>query len=144
MKYKEASVQGNTWIRSNQVTIENPLNGYPVIRFNEEVVYEISDRTITTRAAGAEKVLTPENAFTEFEILDIETNQATGQVATYFQVRQLLQSLYFHVAKERDKGPAPYESWVWNDETQSWEAPVSKPEGENWIWNEPSQTWVQM
>jgi hypothetical protein len=52
-------------------------------------------------------------------------------------------SLYFHLAKERDKGPQPYPSWIWNDQTNSWDAPIPKPEdGQEYYWDESSQEWV--
>jgi hypothetical protein len=45
--------------------------------------------------------------------------------------------------------PKPYNSWVLNEETCLWEAPVSKPEltqeqinnNNYYVWNETTQTW---
>jgi len=36
--------------------------------------------------------------------------------------------------------PKPFPSWVFNEETCSWDAPVAKPEGV-YIWNEELQQW---
>jgi len=38
--------------------------------------------------------------------------------------------------------PKPYNSWVLNEETCLWEAPVAYPtDGQRYIWNETNQTW---
>ncbi len=38
--------------------------------------------------------------------------------------------------------PKPYESWVLNEETCKWEAPVVKPDdGQNYRWNEEDKQW---
>jgi hypothetical protein len=40
-------------------------------------------------------------------------------------------------------GPKPFESWILNEETAKWEAPVPKPEG-NFDWNEDLVSWVEV
>ena len=38
--------------------------------------------------------------------------------------------------------PKPYESWVLNEETADWEAPIPEPnDGNGYDWNENTQTW---
>tara|TARA_R100001510_G_C7489300_1_gene97826 strand:- start:19 stop:393 length:375 start_codon:yes stop_codon:yes gene_type:complete len=37
--------------------------------------------------------------------------------------------------------PKSYNSWVLNEETCLWEAPVPRPEGGSYSWNETNQTW---
>tara|TARA_R100001086_G_C11801763_1_gene249030 strand:+ start:201 stop:569 length:369 start_codon:yes stop_codon:yes gene_type:complete len=38
--------------------------------------------------------------------------------------------------------PKPFNSWVLNEETCNWEAPVAKPDDENkYIWSEENQQW---
>lgn len=39
--------------------------------------------------------------------------------------------------------PKPYESWVFNEETYLWDAPIPKPEGA-YVWNEENQTWDEV
>lgn len=39
--------------------------------------------------------------------------------------------------------PKPYESWVLNEDTCLWEAPVERPEGEDWVWDEQAGAWVE-
>ena len=36
--------------------------------------------------------------------------------------------------------PKPFDSWLLDEPTCTWEAPVPQPEG-NYIWNEQTQTW---
>ena len=38
--------------------------------------------------------------------------------------------------------PKPFNSWILNETTCLWEAPVAKPDDENrYTWNETNQTW---
>jgi len=38
--------------------------------------------------------------------------------------------------------PKPYLSWILNEDTCLWEAPVEKPDNDNlYTWNEETQTW---
>lgn len=39
--------------------------------------------------------------------------------------------------------PKPFNSWVLNEESCKWEAPVEKPFG-NYIWDESSLTWLEL
>ena len=39
-------------------------------------------------------------------------------------------------------GPQPFNSWLLNDTTCLWEAPVAKPtDGKRYIWNEKTKSW---
>lgn len=38
--------------------------------------------------------------------------------------------------------PKPYESWVLNEETCRWQAPVPMPADGVYLWNEPTLSWV--
>jgi hypothetical protein len=51
--------------------------------------------------------------------------------------------------EERDAfiGPQPFPSWILNEETCDWEAPIPKPtdvELGSWIWDEPTLSWKGM
>jgi len=38
--------------------------------------------------------------------------------------------------------PKPFDSWILNETTCRWEAPVAYPtDGQNYTWNETNQTW---
>ena len=41
--------------------------------------------------------------------------------------------------------PSPYPSWVFNDEANSWEAPIPHPnDGKSYIWDEDQQNWTEI
>lgn len=41
--------------------------------------------------------------------------------------------------------PKPFNSWVLNEQTCWWEAPIAMPQdGNRYTWNEETQSWVQM
>lgn len=39
--------------------------------------------------------------------------------------------------------PSPYPSWVLDEETCNWEAPIPMPPGGPWDWDEDSEEWVE-
>lgn len=51
----------------------------------------------------------------------------------------------FHYDSTRDAfiPPKPFESWILNESTCKWEAPVAFPtDGNAYVWNEAEQSWV--
>jgi hypothetical protein len=40
--------------------------------------------------------------------------------------------------------PKPYNSWILNESTCLWEAPIAKPDNKLYIWNEESLSWERM
>lgn len=40
--------------------------------------------------------------------------------------------------------PKPYESWVLNEDTCLWEAPIPVPAEGKWNWDEESQGWIEL
>ena len=41
--------------------------------------------------------------------------------------------------------PKPFESWVLDEETCQWEAPVAYPtDGKNYYWDEPTTSWIEV
>lgn len=143
-KYKESMVQGEVWRRAFQIIGSNDYNKQPTIFFNEEDVVLLSDNSILKNHVGSiGEVFTFENANTSFQLRNPNTEEYVEAYATYQDVFVLLHSLYFHLAKERDKGPNPFASWIWNDSTGSWEAPIPKPEdGQEYTWNENLLEWT--
>lgn len=44
---------------------------------------------------------------------------------------------------DRFEPPQNFESWLWDEETYSWVAPVPQPQdGKVWSWDEASLTWL--
>ena len=101
MNYKETTVAGTSWVRSNFVTVHNPLGGTGTIRFNEERVIVLGDRSISEPAGSVQERLTEDKRSKVFDLKHPETLEVVGQ-ATYEQVYLLLHSLYLHLAAERD------------------------------------------
>lgn len=143
-KYNETSVQGESWRRSFQLAGSNEYGKTPYIRFDEETAIAISEgETVTYRNGNSVSAhLLPETALTEFQLRNPETDEYIDSYATYKDLFVLIHSIYFHLAKERDKGPKPHLSWIWNEINQQWESPVPKPEGDYWIWDEEFKQWV--
>jgi hypothetical protein len=59
-------------------------------------------------------------------------------------IRKNYAGIGFTYDENRDAfiGPKPYDSWVLNEETCQWEAPVPMPEGLNpYYWDEETRTW---
>jgi len=99
--YKEQTVTGAKWTRSNRVVIQNPYQGVPTIYFNEEEITALSDGLKHSRPNGG---LTKEfsDPMGEFPLIHPETGVQIG-TATYQEVYVLLHSLYIALANERDQ-----------------------------------------
>lgn len=50
---------------------------------------------------------------------------------------------YYDSQRDAFISPKPFPSWVLNEETCLWEAPVSKPDG-NWYWDEETTSWKEL
>ena len=100
--------QTETYTRAYNISIENPLEDTPLIRFNEELVEVKPDGTteVVGRAVSrhVSQWLPEELLVTEFNVL----NPMTGDVmttATYGDVQVMMYSLYIHLANIRDNSP---------------------------------------
>lgn len=72
--------------------------------------------------------------------LDPETREPDGGVA----LRYNYAGLGFNYDADADAfyAPKPYDSWVLNTDTYTWEAPVAYPSDDNgYTWNEETQSW---
>ena len=50
----------------------------------------------------------------------------------------------FDSAKDAFIPPKPFPSWVLNEDTCVWDAPIPHPEGEGlWFWDEDSLNWIE-
>lgn len=107
-KYKETVVDlgtANSWVRSDKVSISNPFRKDATIVFSEQTIVESNGNIISISNTGSiTEKLTEENANTVFNLVDIDTNLPTGSTMTYLDVKQAIQSLYMHLALERDAG----------------------------------------
>lgn len=143
-KYNESNVAGEFWRRSPQIYCFNGYNSIPYICFDEENIILLSDGTFASNrlANKLSQELTPENANTSFQLKNPETEEYIEAYATYKDLFVLLHSLYFHLAIERDRGPKPFNSWVWSEELNQWTSPTPKPtDGLIYSWDEQNLNW---
>ena len=112
--YREATVMGQSWQRCNQIVIENPHKGAPVVRFDEERVLALqTGRDVRTPAGSLALPFDPSKII---PLRDPATGELTGEVASYGMAYVLLYSAYLAAATERDDAAAPPEP---NTETQA-------------------------
>jgi hypothetical protein len=97
--YKESNISGVEWQRCHTVTIQNQLELPKKIEFQEEQVIDISEKIYHEWVVGCSAVFDPTASF---DILDLQTNVATGQTMTHQDLYVALYSLYMQVAAERD------------------------------------------
>lgn len=145
-KYNEATVVGETWRRSPGLTGTNVFGTNPILSYDEEDLLLLEDNSVMRRPVVGPSnrlfvELSAENALTQFQLRNPQTEEYIEAYATYQDLFVLVHSLYFHLAKIRDRGPSPYPSWTYNETTQQWEAPTPSPEGNYWVWNETNQEW---
>jgi hypothetical protein len=97
--YKESNISGVEWQRCHTVTIQNQLELPKKIDFQEEQVIDINGKIYHEWVAGCSTVFDPSASF---DILDPQTNVATGQAMTHQDLYVALYSLYMQTAQERD------------------------------------------
>lgn len=110
--YKKESSEISTYLRTNKIVLNNPLNGVPDINIYEEKVLDISGDVTTKPVAILSKAFTASNALTEFPLLHPETLEPTGDMVKYSDVYAIIASLYLAMARERDEAesnPEPIE-----------------------------------
>lgn len=103
--YKETTVSGTRWRRSQAVSVTNPYNDPDNMRviFMEEDVLSLPDSTIVKFPIGTvEKTFSPNESF---PLLDLQTNQVIGSM-THLEFYAILYSLYMKIAKDRDDAQA--------------------------------------
>ena len=89
-------------------------------------------------------VATTEQAGVDFLNNLYNTRDVWKQTSYNNNIRKNFAGPGFTYDQTRDAfiAPKPYESWVLNEETCKWEAPVVKPDdGQNYTWNEEDKQW---
>ena len=102
-RYKELPItSGAAYVRARTVTCDNPLDGNPLISFREQRVVDDGVGTLSVQDIGDFRAeMSASNVATEFQLVDAD-NVPTGGTMTYQQVYGILQSLYMHLARQRD------------------------------------------
>lgn len=102
--YKQSAVSGTAWQRCNQVVLDNPLGGVPIIRFDEQEVLAIDGREIKRHT---DSLSLPFDPARPIPLRDPTTGELTGQASTYGAVYVLIYSAYMAAAEARDAALAP-------------------------------------
>ncbi len=100
--YNETAVSGQRWTRCAVVTIVNPFNGVPTIRFDEEQVLSMGDGETMIRSGTGMLHIEFDPAET-IQLVDPTTGaDITGAVMTMAEVYTAIYSAYLKQAKARD------------------------------------------
>ena len=98
-----------------------------------EQVIVVSNDIATTEQAGVEFL---QNLY--------NTRDVWKQTSYNENFRKNFASVGYIYDQDRDAfiPPKPFNSWVLNEDTCRWEAPVAKPtDGQNYTWNEETISW---
>ena len=113
MNYKEESAVGSSWVRCKTIVISNPLldpnlpymnnpHSPPPkveIYFTEEKVLKVNSDTILNNCGSCSKEFNPTELV---PLLDVHTNEPTGETFTHMDLYTQLYSLYIQTATNRD------------------------------------------
>ena len=102
-KYRETPITaGNSYVRARAVACDNPLTGSQSITFREQRVVDDGAGNLTTQDIGDFRAeMNAGNISTAFALVDAD-NVPSGGTMTYAEVYGVLQSLYIHLAEQRD------------------------------------------
>ena len=108
---------------------------YPQIKNCNIVWCDKSTWPIATTSTGAHTV-----APLFFGTCDDDADLTiAGVVATYTAEQYQALKTAEHQARK------PYPSWIGNEETMTWEAPVPYPDnGKRYTWDEPTTSWIEV
>lgn len=104
--YKESMLAGRAWQRCHQIVIENPRNGAPAVRFDEEEVLSVTGEQEMRRSVGT--IALPFDPAKTFQLRNPMTGEPIpGAESTYGDAYVLLYSAYIAAALERDEAMNP-------------------------------------
>lgn len=103
--YKQATTAATTWQRCNQIVIDNPRQGAPSVRFDEETVTAMALGDEIRRPVGTLSL--PFDPAQPIPLRDPATGELTGQTSSYGAAYVLLFSAYMAAAQARDTAAAP-------------------------------------
>ena len=70
----------------------------------------------------------------EYALKTFKKNRSTDKLKKEFE--------FLKLASEYGISPKPYNSWILNEETCLWEAPIERPnDGKHYNWDEENQNW---
>lgn len=111
--YQQTNISGESWIRSNRVVLENPIQGVPAATYMVERAINVGEGDTITRPMDSivEPFITSgddANLNETFDLLHPETGVVIGQ-ASYLDYYIMVHSHFYHVAAKRDAANAPPE-----------------------------------
>ena len=101
-----------------------------------ESVTSVNDDIATSESVGADFLNTL-----------YKTNDVWKQTSYNGNIRKNYAGVGYSYDEARDAfiSPKPYPSWVLNEDSCQWEAPVAYPEdGKDYVWNESNTEWVEV
>ena len=99
---------------------------------------------VETVVVVSNDIATTEQAGVDFLNNLYNTRDVWKQTSYDGNIRKNFAAIGYTYDQSRDAfiAPKPYESWVLNEDTCRWEAPVVKPDDDqNYRWNEQDQQW---
>lgn len=76
---------------------------------------------------------------------DPETGEPSEDQSKAFRKNYAGIGYYYDEQKDAFIPPKPFDSWVLNEDTCCWEAPIPYPaDGIKYIWDEDNQNWISM
>jgi len=109
---------------------------------------KLNENNIVTQVVVVANELLLDNDNVEQEQKGIDFLNATFGNATWVQTsyNNSIRNIYasegysYDPIKNKFFEPSPFPSWIFNNNTEKWEAPVTKPEG-SYFWDEEKQEW---
>ena len=92
-------------------------------------------------------IATTEQAGVDFLNNLYKSKDVWKQTSYNGNIRKNFAGIGFKYDQTRDAfiAPKPFNSWILNEDTCRWEAPVAKPDDDGiYIWNETIQNWEQI
>jgi hypothetical protein len=89
-------------------------------------------------------IATTEQAGSDFINKLYNTRDVWKQTSYNNNIRKNFAGIGFQYDQQRDAfiAPKPYNSWILNENTCIWEAPITKPNDSNmYVWNEITKNW---
>jgi len=108
-----------------------------------EKVIVVSNDVATTEQAGVDFI---NNLYKTNDVWKQTSYNTYGGVhkleGTPFRKNYAGIGFKYDQARDAFIAPKPFNSWILNEDTCCWEAPVTKPDdGQNYTWNETIQNW---
>jgi len=100
--YKNSNVSGESYQRGKIMSFYNILNKPPVVKIEEEIIYNLADEIVVKPAGSILVEVTDLDK--EFQLRNPITGELLESFVKYSDLYTMLYSLYWHLALERDNG----------------------------------------